>query len=205
MTKRIGIFSGAFDPVHAGHISFALEAIKKAQLDKVYLLVEPKPRHKPSVSHIAHRIAMAKLALAPYKNMHVLQFPDQQFSVAKTLPRLKKRFSHDRLVLLIGSDLIVYIHEWPLINRLLAQVDLVIAIRHDAKATTVNQLISDLPVIPKDVSIIQAPLPLASSGHVRQATKQNNFAIETLPSLKAYIRDKWLYVSPSDSSSRSSS
>lgn len=35
MTKKIGIFSGTFDPVHPGHISFALDAAKAAGLNKV--------------------------------------------------------------------------------------------------------------------------------------------------------------------------
>jgi hypothetical protein len=35
---RIGIYSGSFDPVHAGHIVFALKAQKIAGLDEIYFV-----------------------------------------------------------------------------------------------------------------------------------------------------------------------
>src|SRR3989344_5400875 len=154
MTKRIGIFGGAFDPVHAGHIGFALAAIKKANLDKVYLLVESKPRHKTGVTHMAHRLAMAKLATARHSKLGVLEMPDQQFSVAKTLPRLKRRFQNEELVLLIGSDLLDHISAWPLVDRLLEDVGLVVALRQQVTVNGVKQNVKNLPVKPKSLYIV---------------------------------------------------
>ena len=66
MVKRIGIFAGTFDPVHKGHISFALQAIEAAGLDEVVFLPEPRPRHKQSVTDQSHRIAMINLAIKAY-------------------------------------------------------------------------------------------------------------------------------------------
>ncbi|MEI9913739.1 MAG: adenylyltransferase/cytidyltransferase family protein [Candidatus Saccharibacteria bacterium] len=38
--RKIGIYAGSFDPIHLGHITFALQAIEQAGLDKVYFLPE---------------------------------------------------------------------------------------------------------------------------------------------------------------------
>src|SRR6185295_10705588 len=102
--KRIGFFSGTFDPIHKGHIAFALQALEAAELDRVYFMPEAKPRRKEGMTHYGHRVAMLRLALRPHKNLKVLEVPDRQFSVQRTMPRLKTRFKNDQLFLLMGSD-----------------------------------------------------------------------------------------------------
>ena len=202
--KRIGIFSGVFDPVHAGHISFALTAIERAKLDKVYLLVETKPRHKRGVSHMGHRVAMARLATGHYPKLGVLELPDQQFSVSKTLPRLKQRFANDELVLMIGSDVLMHMPEWPHVDQLLSQVELVVARRQNISTQEIRQLVQNLPLQTQKLHTILAPSPTVSSELIRAAVGRGKIT-DLLPSIRAYVADNWLYVSPSASSSRSSS
>ncbi|MEI8338988.1 MAG: adenylyltransferase/cytidyltransferase family protein, partial [bacterium] len=86
MKNRIGIFSGSFDPVHEGHIEFALQAIKVAKLDYLYFLPDIEPRHKSDVTHVAHRLEMLNLAIKPHPSLRVLELPDKKFSIATTLP-----------------------------------------------------------------------------------------------------------------------
>jgi cytidyltransferase-like protein len=61
--SRIGIYSGTFDPVHAGHMAFALQAMQEAKLDRLYFLPERRPRYKQGVEHFAHRVAMLERAI----------------------------------------------------------------------------------------------------------------------------------------------
>ena len=49
---RIGIYAGTFDPVHAGHVAFALQSLEAAKLDRVYFLPERRPRGKRQVKNI---------------------------------------------------------------------------------------------------------------------------------------------------------
>src|SRR5581483_3364510 len=88
--KRIGIYSGVFDPVHAGHIGFALQAVERAGLDKVYFLPERRPYHKQGVEHFGHRVAMLKRATRPHPALSVLELEDISFTVERTLPKLQK-------------------------------------------------------------------------------------------------------------------
>src|SRR5665213_170399 len=102
--KHIGIFAGTFDPIHAGHIFFALEAIKSANLDKVIFLPERRPPHKQSVEHFGHRTAMITQAIKPYKKLGLLELPDIFFNVSRTLPELRKEFPSTELFFMMGSS-----------------------------------------------------------------------------------------------------
>lgn len=191
--KRIGIFSGVFDPVHSGHIDFALEAAKKTGLDEVYFLVEPKPRRKTGVTHLAHRIAMIKLATAPHNNLKVLDLPDKQFSVVKTLPRLKQHFGDAQLVFIAGSDMLKHMHDWPLIAQMLQQMGLIVGMRGHDNITDVQELLTNLPVRPNDLQIMKSPHVSISSGQIRLNIIKNKQAKGLSPKVIEYIKQNWLY------------
>lgn len=201
--SRIGIFSGAFDPVHAGHIAFALAALQEAKLDEVYFLVEPQPRHKSGVTHLAHRQAMIKLAIAPHPSLKLLDLPDKQFSVVKTLPRLHQRFPDDQLYFLVGSDILEHMPQWDHIGRLLEDMGLVIAFRSPAATQAAHALVSKLPVPARELHVLPSPMPSVSSRAIREAVGKGQLCEGLLPSLQPYIASHWLYVSPSSSVSAS--
>src|SRR4051812_5853101 len=89
---RIGIYAGTFDPVHAGHMSFALHARQMAGLDEVYFLPERTPRHKPQAEHYGHRVGMLRRAIRPYNNLAVLELVDKHFTVQRTMLGLRQVF-----------------------------------------------------------------------------------------------------------------
>src|SRR5438270_13558590 len=109
---RIGIYAGTFDPVHAGHIGFALQAAQQARLDKLYFLPERRPRDKRGVEHFGHRVAMLRRAIKPHPKFGVLELPDISFSIERTLPRLEQKFQGDHLVFLFGSDAALQLPDW---------------------------------------------------------------------------------------------
>ncbi len=203
MAKRIGIFSGVFDPVHKGHIGLTLAAIRAAQLDAVYFLVEAKPRHKKEVTHVSHRLAMVKLAIKPYPRLAVLDLPDKQFSVAKTLPRLKRQFPHDELLLVCGSDMLSSMPDWDLVYSLLDEMGLVIGLRTTIQLHDAEILVDKLPAKPKEVIIVSSPKPYISSKQIRAQLIKGKASSDLLPSLKSYVKKHWLYAAPSSSNSSS--
>src|SRR5690606_19846410 len=115
-------------------------------LDKVYLLPEAAPRRKDGVTHIAHRIAMLRLATKPHKKLEVLELPDKQFSVSRTLPRLQKQFDDAELHLLIGSDIVPYLAggAWPQADRLLAGMRLIVGLRDSGQEQEVAGALQEL-------------------------------------------------------------
>ena len=132
--KRIGIFSGTFDPVHDGHISFAKQAVRQGELDKVFFLVEPRPRRKQGVKALEHRIEMVKLAIAKEPQLGLIILEQARFNVAETLPLLEARFQGAELYMLLGEDVLGHLAHWPQVERLTASVMFVIGIRKLSKS-----------------------------------------------------------------------
>jgi nicotinate (nicotinamide) nucleotide adenylyltransferase len=192
---RIGIYSGVFDPVHAGHIAFALQAVDKARLDKMYFLPERRPAHKQGVEHFAHRVAMLKRAAKPHPKFDVLELPDISFTVKRTLPQLEKIFLGDELVFLFGSDAVKGLPFWPAAERLLMDSELVVGLRNQDELQATKKQIQAWPFWPKAVTIIKSYAPDISSGRVREALYQRRTVKGLLSSVRNYSNRHWLYVS----------
>ena len=193
--KRIGIYAGTFNPVHTGHIAFALQAKHTANLDEVYFLPERHPRHKQGVEHFAHRVAMLKNASKPHTGFYVLETNDIQFNVRRTLPNLQLRFDGAQLVFLIGSDVAEHLPYWPLSNRLLQQSELAIGIRHGQRQQVLEDRIRAWQQKPQDLHIIESFAPHVSSNSIRDALRKRRRAPGLLDSVARYSDRHWLYVS----------
>lgn len=193
--KRIGIYSGTFNPVHAGHIAFALQAMKAAKLDKLYFLPERRPRSKKHVEHFGHRVAMLKQAVKPYPKFDVLELDDVSFTVKRTLPRLEIMFPESQLVFLIGSDVAEHMGQWPQLDRLFATSEILVGIRDMHDADHLQQIIADWPVKPLDARIIKSHAASVSSKKVREALQARGTTAGLLTSVAKYSNTNWLYVS----------
>jgi nicotinate (nicotinamide) nucleotide adenylyltransferase len=192
--SRIGIYAGTFDPVHGGHVTFALQSLKAAKLDKVYFLPERRPRQKHHVEHFGHRVAMLNRAVKPYPEFGVLELVDISFNVERTLPKLQQLFENAELVFLFGSDIIAGLSEWPKVDLLLKH-ELVVGLRFHDDRDGIHGLIEDLPVQPPAVTIFDSFAPKVSSGQVRQALRKREQAEGLLKSVERYSDHHWLYVS----------
>lgn len=192
--NRVGIYSGTFDPVHAGHIAFALQAAEMAKLDKVFLMPERQPRGKPHVTHYAHRVAMVRQAVRPHEALAVLESEDRAFSTTRTLPRLQKRFAGATLVYICGSDVLAHMAGWPRISQLLEGVELCVGLRKGENLAQTKQIIKQLPKLPRAVTIVESYAPEASSSKIRQAIREHAHAQGLLQSVVAYAKKAWLYL-----------
>lgn len=195
MSKRLGIYAGTFDPVHSGHVAFALQAIELGNLDHVYFLPERRPRAKPQATHFAHRVGMLRQALKPHPQCSVLELVDPNFNVERTLPSLQKRFGDDTLVFLFGSDVLAGLAAWPNSSQLLKEAELIIGLRHQDKRDELKAIIAGWETAPKTVTIFESYAPSVSSGKVRNALRQRQSTNGLLRSVERYSNHHWLYVS----------
>jgi nicotinate-nucleotide adenylyltransferase len=194
-TRRIGIYAGTFNPVHAGHVAFALQAIETAKLDMVYFLPERQPRHKTGVEHFAHRVAMLKRAAQPHPRFGVLELTDVNFTPERTMPKLRQKFGRSQLIFLFGSDVISGLNDWPKVDRLLMESELVIGLRDQSEQQVVDQQIAACATQPKAVTIFSSYAPDVSSGRVREALRRRVHTQGLLASVRRYSDHNWLYVS----------
>lgn len=192
---RIGIYSGTFNPVHSGHITFALQALERARLDIIYFMPERRPRQKRHVEHYGHRVAMVNRALQPHPRLDVLETDDVSFTVARTFRRLAQRFEGAQLVFLVGSDVACHMHSWPLVENLLASSELVVGMRVDASADELRRSLAALPIPYSRVHVVNSYAPDVSSSEVRRALGERRHVRGILPSVVHYSNRNWLYVS----------
>src|SRR5688572_32810164 len=135
MTK-IGIYSGTFDPIHEGHIAFAKAAIEQCGLERVYFLVEPRPRRKQGVKALEHRQNMVRLAIAKEPRLGSIILDHARYSVSQTLPVLQARFEGAEISFLMGADMLSYFTDadWPNLNEFVEAVHLIIGLRGTSEA-----------------------------------------------------------------------
>jgi cytidyltransferase-like protein len=101
--NKIGIYIGAFDPIHDGHLRFAREALRTHKLDKLYFLVEPMPRHKQGVKSLDHRINMAILGVSDNPKLGTI-VPSTKASLDEYIKLLQNRFKDHKIALIIPDD-----------------------------------------------------------------------------------------------------
>ena len=191
---RIGIFAGTFDPVHKGHITFALKAADSADLDTIYFLPEMHPRGKSSVTHISHRLAMLNLAARSHSKLKVLELPDKKFDMVRTWPRLRKRFKNDQILLLLGSDVFAGLPSWPHVHQLFEDAGIVVGTRGDRDIAQTLGSVVQLNKALWEVHLVETDHPSASSRLVRSALAQGQQNDMLLKSVHRYISQNWLYV-----------
>ncbi len=196
--NRVGIYAGTFDPVHSGHVAFALQALEFCKLDHVYFLPERRPQAKVQATHYAHRVAMLREALKPHSGCSVLELVDAHFTVKKTLSRLKQQLPDNQLAFLFGSDIVPGLMGWPNAGTLLSCSELVIGLRGQDDRAGIKKLVASWQAVPKEVTIFDSYAPMVSSSQIRSALRQNRSASGILKSVERYSNNHWLYVSLSD-------
>lgn len=193
--KRIGIYSGSFDPVHAGHIGFALQAVERAGLDELYFLPERRPRYKQGVEHFGHRVAMLKRAAKPYSKFHVLDLEDISFTIERTLPKLQKRFRGSQVVFLFGSDVVTTMPSWPKANNLLRNSEIIVGVREGQNIQELVQTLNSWREQPTAWHVFESFAADVSSNNVREALRKRSYARGLLTSVARYANRNWLYIS----------
>ena len=65
MSKKVGIFSGSFNPIHNGHIAIARYMVEKEKFDEIWFIVSPKNPLKSQIGLLDDEIRadMTKLAI----------------------------------------------------------------------------------------------------------------------------------------------
>lgn len=200
--KKLGIYAGTFDPIHEGHISFAEKALEQG-LDKVMFLPEPRPRRKQAVKALDHRTAMVQLAVAKDPRFGTILLEQARFTPNETLPVLQSRFAGYKLVLLFGDDVIKHIADWPHIDTIIKNCELLIASRlHDK-----DELLSTIKTLQKtrnmklNYKIVHPEKQHISSSQIRLDIKHGLQPAGLDLEIQNYIKRHRLYSSSDDSDS----
>ncbi len=115
--KKIGIFGGAFDPIHMGHLILAQEALDKLSLDRILFMPTPSPYHRTdkSLQPLEDRINMVRLAIEDNERFELsdleISLPGPTYTV-NTLKAFRSANPDCEIYLIIGGDTLFSIENW---------------------------------------------------------------------------------------------
>lgn len=114
---KIGIYGGAFDPVHLGHLLVAQAAIEELGLDQLFFIPAAqspfKPENKPAPDQF--RLQLLRLALAGKTNCAVDDQEIRRGGISYTIETLRdyaRQFPGAELFYLIGADNVAKLNTW---------------------------------------------------------------------------------------------
>ena len=144
-TPRIGFFGGSFDPIHQGHVSVALEAVKQFNLRQILLcpaFFAPLRDQKPLFSAV-HRLAMVNAVAQEHSEFvayDVEILAQKTCFTFHTLQSAQQIYSQSEIFLMLGDDQFNKFDQWKFHQEILAQFPLIIFNRN---GTTNNQDFSE--------------------------------------------------------------
>lgn len=132
--RRIGIFGGAFNPIHIGHEAIARAFARRALLSELCIIPTGVPYHKdaPDLAPAVDRVAMCQIAAKSIPGAWVSDAEIRRTGPTYTIDTLdlfERRFPNEELWLLIGSDSLSQLHTWKDNECILRKANLAIAAR----------------------------------------------------------------------------
>ena len=193
---RIGVFGGAFDPPHLGHVALARAAVEQLALDQLLVFPTGQAWHKArELSTAAHRLAMAQLAFADVPRACVdgrELLRDGPTYTVDTLRELRREFPQAELLLVIGADQAESLHRWREGAEIAQLATISIAAR--ARATVATEAFDASKLPPGRREPVELPPMLVSSTEIRQRAAAGADIAQLVPAAVArYIAEHHLY------------
>ncbi len=200
--QKIGIFGGAFNPVHNGHINLAKQYMNELELDKLLFIPTAVPPHK-SANGLASefdRLNMLNLATGDIEKFEVsdIEFKRSGKSYTyDTLIELKKIYKNSNLYLIIGADQLLHFDKWYKYKEILSLVTLCTSAREseEEKSEMINFAKSLEGLDMNKFFILKTPVLKVSSSEVRQKIKLGEDVSNLVPKkVYNYICERGLYI-----------
>jgi nicotinate-nucleotide adenylyltransferase len=129
-----GLFGGAFDPIHFGHLAIAQSIQSTLKLAGVLFVPSAKPQHRENlcVASFEDRCAMTELAIKhlPTFSCSTIERDDQLSGYTlDTIRALKLKYPDVSWYLMVGSDHAGTFDSWYRPDEILSEAILVIGLR----------------------------------------------------------------------------
>ncbi len=191
--RRIGIFSGTFDPVHLAHLDMAQACLDGLGLEKVLLTPFGRPLAREPEASPQHRFRMLELAVRGRRGMAVCgaDMQDSPRYAVDTVRSVQKLFPDARLVYIIGADKPADIPTWREAAALFRLCDFAICPRAGYDAAGLRDFLIGHGA---RVTLIPAAFRTMSSGQARaQLRLLSDAGGMLMPEVAEYIAANGLY------------
>ena len=197
--KKMGLFGGAFDPIHKGHISMALRLAQAMELDGVMLMPTFVPPHKikENMASAEHRLAMCRLAAEEYPILCVsdleLQRGGASFTV-DTLTALCEQYPDTQWHLLVGADMFTTLRTWHRFTDIAQMAVLCTIAREGTDTYKLAEYAAALQTDGVRCFVDVCPVEPYSSTQVRERIAAGESVVDLVGvKVDAYIRENGLY------------
>jgi len=175
-----GLFGGAFDPPHSGHVALAAGAKRAFALPRLTVLVSADPGHKRTHCPPQTRLELARAA-----------FPDDDV-ILDPYPRTVDLLRSERYVdplFVMGADELAGFLSWKEPEAILELADLAVGTRPGSPRERLDEVVGRLGR-PERVHFFEIEPDSASSTEIRAGAGFERVP----PAVAALIRDRGLYT-----------
>jgi len=191
---RVGLFGGAFDPPHTGHLIVADGVREALALDRVLFLPYARGPHRsaPPAAPAADRLAMLRLVLSGTEGLDIEVRELDRGGASYTIDTLRERQTgaseEEKVWLIMGSDQLRTLTSWRGWEEVLSRARIAFVERPGAPA----ELPSGVPV--ERVDRVGLPRLEISSTDIRERVRVGRTIRYLVPeAVAAYIEEHGLY------------
>jgi nicotinate-nucleotide adenylyltransferase len=181
-----GLFGGAFDPPHLGHVALANAAKQHFGLPKLTIVVAAHPGHKETYLPAETRLELAKAAF-PDDNVRLDPYP-------RTIELLRGE-SFDDPLFIIGADQFSDFLSWKDPDAVLERARLAVATRPGYPRERLDAVLEELDQPERVVFFDIEPNPAASRAIRSLAETGASLAGLVPEAVERLIRERGLYGS----------
>ena len=195
--KKIGIFGGAFNPVHFGHINLAKSVMDQVELDKLLLIpTKISPHKNVDLLPYYHRESLLNIAFKGFSNVEISDI-EQHFDgtsyTINTILELKKLYTECDFYLIMGGDMLLYFRKWYRYSDILSECKIIAAARHEREYQKLKEFANELGG--SRVKVLKISVIDISSTKIREIIENNGDISQFMPSECAdYIKNNNLFV-----------
>lgn len=115
--RKVGILGGSFDPIHLGHLNLAVCLKEACALDRVLFVPAAQSPFKeaaPPLCTKEHRLAMVKMAIAPFEGFECSDLELRRGPPSYTIDTVRELLKDPslQLHLLLGDDHLLTFSLW---------------------------------------------------------------------------------------------
>ena len=195
---RIGIYGGAFNPPHIGHIRAAEYAVQALELDLLLLIPSGTSPHKPLPAgspSASQRLEMVRLWAGEKMQACDLEIARGGTSYTyETVQQLKEQYPDDELILCMGTDMFLSFHTWKQPQIILQNASLAVFYRGDkGEIADIDAQKAEYEAAGHKIYLVENPVTEISSTQLRRMLVFGCAAPFLHEDVLQYIKDNGLY------------
>ena len=197
---RVGIYGGAFAPIHKGHVAAAKAFMEQLWLDVLFIIPTGISPHKQMSKGASDfdRLEMCRLAFDGIEGIIVSDMEIRRQGKSYTVDTLRELVAEDRrLFMLCGTDMILTLDTWNEADKIF-ELCYPVYIRREKDESLDDEIVKKVTEYRnkygKNIVKIKAPVIEISSSDIRARIAQGEDVSELVPfEVAEYIKEKGLY------------